>query len=83
MLEAPRLQIAMKGSFAIHAVLCPGTARKIQVSHVEIRSDGHLWLGSVCGAVVADPFELASSVLLAGAQIALSNWLEWCGVQPT
>lgn len=49
---------------------------------MEIRSDGHLWLGSICGVIVADPFELAASVAPAGAQIALNDWIEWCGVQP-
>lgn len=80
MLEAPCLQVAMQSSFAVRAVLSPGTTQRIRVSYVEIRSKGHLWLGSLGGGIVNDPFDPPSSVSQHGAEVALCHWIQWSGL---
>ena len=82
MLAAPRLQVAMQSSFAVRALLSPGTTQRIRVRYVEVRSKKHLWLGSLRGGIVNDPFDAPSSVSQHGAEVALHHWIQWSGLPP-
>jgi len=78
MLEAPKLQRVAGRFFVVRAVFCRSTlTTRARVSHIDIRSDGYLWLGSPSGGLVSDPVDIAPRHIQDGADIALYDWLLW------
>jgi hypothetical protein len=77
MLAAPRLQMISDRPFVVFAVFRQDALRTRCVGHLEIRLNKHLWLGTLCGDVVADPAQDPPEYLTHAAQQALQDWLAW------